>query len=147
MTNRPMEIKLNEAVDRRISRENDFITDLISKINEIIVSLDECDPSNARSAIDLTQDQLMQIIFKLNDVTNMTEKTASIANIVRDSQLMRRPAALPSPPPALPPAVPALPKPPLGPIVNPGAVPSNGRNPGLTPGRRGGKRTRRFRKK
>ena len=169
MTDRPMDVKLNEAVERRIKREGEFIDEIISQINLAIESLDECDPSNARTAIDLTKEQLSEIIFKLNDVTNMTDRTASIANIVKDHQLMRRPNALPlsavpSPPPSalpmplpppssvpMPPPAPTLPmtspKTPLGPIVNPGAVPSNGRNQGLTPGRRGGKRTRRFRKK
>lgn len=151
MTDRPMEVKLNEAVNRRIERENEFIEDLISQINQIILTLDECDPSNARTAIDLTQQQLSEVIFKLNDVTNMTGRTASIANIVKDNHLMRRPAPLP-PVPITSPAVAPPPAPslkPLGSIVNPGATPSNGRNSPL-PIRtivRGGKRTRRFRKK
>lgn len=98
MTDRPMDVKLNEAVDRRIKREDDFIDDIISQINLAIESLDECDPSNARSAIDLTKEQLSEIIFKLNDVTNMTKRTASVANIVKDHQLMRRPNALPQSP-------------------------------------------------
>ena len=97
MTNRPMEVKLNEAVERRITREGEFIDEIISQINLAIESLDECDPSNARTAIDLTKEQLSEIIFKLNDVTNMTDRTASVANIVKDHQLMRRPNALPSP--------------------------------------------------
>ena len=142
MSDRPMEVKLNEAITRRIDRENDFIEDLISQINQIILTLDECDPSNARTAIDLTQQQLTDLIFKLNDVTNMTSRTASIANIVTDNHLMRRSAPLPPPAPINSPAVA-----PLGSIVNPGATPSNGVNQGLKPGRRGGKRTRRFRKK
>ena len=143
MSDRPMEVKLNEAISRRIDRENNFIEDLISQINQIILTLDECDPSNARTAIDLTQQQLTDLIFKLNDVTNMTSRTASIANIVKDNHLMRRRAPLPQPAPITSPAV----APPLGSIVNPGATPSNGVNQGLKPGRRGGKRTRRFRKK
>ena len=164
MTNRTMEVKLNEAVDRRIANENKFIEDIIAQINQAIATLDECDPSNARTEIDLTQKQLMDIIFKLNDVTNMTDRTTSIANIVKDKQLMRRPVvspspdALPTPPTSLTAPVPPVPPPqsatgvakprtPLGNIMNPGAETSQGNNPNLTPGRRGGRRTRRFRKK
>jgi hypothetical protein len=170
MTNRQMAVKLNEAVDRRIARENEFIEDIIAQINQAIVTLDECDPSNARTEIDLTQQQLSDIIFKLNDIKNMTDRTTSIANIVKDKQLMRRPVvspspeALPTPPasltssvspvPPLPPVPPpqsttgvAKPGTPLGNIMNPGAETSKGINPNLTPGRRGGRRTRRFRKK
>ena len=106
MSNRPMEEKLKEAVDRRITRENEFIEDLISQINKIILTLDECDPSNARTAIDLTQQQLSDIILKLDNVTNMTDRTASIVNIVKDNHLMRRPQSphtvQPPPPPQVP---------------------------------------------
>jgi len=91
MEDRPMEAKLNKAVELRIKREGDFIDEIISQINLAIESLDEYDPSNARTAIDLTKEQLSDIIFKLNDVSNMTERTASIANIVKDKNLMRRP--------------------------------------------------------
>lgn len=102
MSDRPMEVKLNEAITRRIERENDFIEDLISQINQTILTLDECDPSNARTAIDLTQQQLTDIIFKLNDVTNMTDRTTSIANIVKDNHLMRRPQSQTVQPPQVP---------------------------------------------
>lgn len=92
-----MEAQLNEAVEGRITKENAFIEAIIEQINTVILTLDECDPSNARTAIDLTQDQLSDIILKLDRVTNMTDKTASIANILRDNKLMRRPNALPPP--------------------------------------------------
>ena len=158
MTDQPMEAKLKEAVDKRIDRENKFIEDIISQINTIILTLDECDPSNARTAIDLTQQQLSDIILKLDNVTNMTDRTASIANIVKDHQLMRRPLPISPPASALPIPSSALTPPPaprslvplgsIGRVANPGAVTSNGKNPSL-PIRTmpGGKRTRRFRKK
>ena len=158
----PMERRLNQAIDRRIGTENDFVKEIVRQINAIIASLDQYDPANTRSAIDLTQDQLREIVFKLNDVTNInTEKAAGIANIVKDSHLLRTPQSpqpqpppsdLPtppvslttqSPPSALPPQVAQRPTTPLTSIVNPGGTPSNGQNMGLKPGRRGGRRTRR----
>jgi len=99
MTDRPMVAKLNEAVDKRIIDENAFIEDIITKINQIILTLEECDPMNARTDIDLTQQQLSDIILRLSSITNMTDRTASIANIVKDHQLMRRPQTVQPPPP------------------------------------------------
>lgn len=108
-----MDAVLNEAIDRRIIKEKDFIDDLISEINKIILTLDECDPSNARTAIDLTQQQLSDIILKLDNVTNMTDRTASIANIVKDNHLMRRPQTVQPPPPPQVPAQTTQPQSPL----------------------------------
>ena len=98
MTER-MEAKLNEAVTQRIHDENAFIEDIITEINKIILTLDECDPTNARTDIDLTQQQLSDIILRLSTVTNMTDRKASIANILTDNQLMRRPQTVQPPPP------------------------------------------------
>ena len=98
-----MEAKLNEAVTQRIHDEDAFIENIITEINKIILTLDECDPTNARTDIDLTQQQLSDIISRLSSVTNMTGRTASIANILRDNQLMRRPQTVqPTPPPQAP---------------------------------------------
>ena len=142
MTDRPMDVKLNEAVERRIKREGDFIDEIISQINLAIESLDECDPSNARTAIDLTKEQLSEIIFKLNDVTNMTDRTASIANIVKDHQLMRRPNALPQSPqtvqPPPPPQTQVQQTQPASQIQRPALLPIN---PAQQPSRQLGTRT------
>jgi hypothetical protein len=164
MTNRQMAVKLNEAVDRRIARENEFIEDIIAQINQAIVTLDECDPSNARTEIDLTQKQLSDIIFKLNDIKNMTDRTTSIANIVKDKQLMRRPVvspspdALPTPPTSLTAPVSPVPPLPVPPTQSTTGVakpkPEPSQNPAVRPlGTRtmlapikGGRRTRRKRK-
>ena len=136
----PMEARLNKAIENRIIRENDFIKEIIAEINSIISSLDQYDPSNARTDIDLTQDQLREIVFKLNDYNNINlEKATSVANIVRDSHLLRSPQSPQSvqPPPLMTPSAvtpPPAPRP-LG-SINPGATPSTGINNGNTsPGR------------
>lgn len=157
----PMEARLNKAIENRIIRENDFIKEIIAEINSIISSLDQYDPSNARTDIDLTQDQLREIVFKLNDYNNINlEKATSVANIVRDSHLLRSPQSLQSvqPPPLMTqsalPMTPSAVTPPPAPATslrntaNPGETPSNGINAANTrPGNRprpgfGGRRTR-----
>ena len=171
----PMEEQLMNAVKLRIDAETKFKEQIVLSLTQLIENLEECDPSNARTTLDLTQDQLRKIIIKLNDNSNIDSKASeTIANIVRDSNLLRRRTALPSPPPsALPPpsfasplpppsaspmpppfvpmptsSVPAnaTPKLPLGPITNPGGTGQKSVLPIRTMVR-GGKRTRRFRKK
>ena len=150
----PMEQQLMHAVDLRFEAEEEFKRQIVFSLKDLIKKLAECDPSNARTTLDLTQQQLGGIINKLNDKRIIsTTEASTIANIVRDSQLLRRPQ--PDLPPdasqVLPPAPPAVtPAPvqsnPIGSIVNPGATPSNGVNSGKTaPGRRpmGGRRTKR----
>ena len=152
--------QIDNAVDLRVKAEEDFKEQIVSQLKDLIMKLDECDPSNARTVLDLTQQQLGSIITKLNNTNAITSAEATnIVNTVRESNLLRRPSALPIPPltvpslPVPPLTVPSLPTPPLTvpsalpkrdlSVINPGAVPSNGRNPGLTPGRRGGRKTRR----
>ena len=158
--------QLIRAVDLRIQSEEMFKKNIVSELKRLILTLAECDPSNARTALDLTQDQLRQIIIKLNDNSIISEGEASkIANIVKENNLFRGPTPLPLPPSDLP--VPPLtaptsvpPKPPIGSITNPGAVQSSGINDGrTTPGRtpqtprsasttgpgKGGRKTRRRR--
>ena len=164
----PMVDQLMRAVESRIKAEETFKTNIVSELKRLILTLAECDPSNARTALDLTQAQLGSIISRLNDnhIISTTE-ASKIANIVKENNLFRGPTPLPLPPSDLP--VPPLtapptslqPNPPLGPITNPGAVQSSGINDGrTTPGRtpqmprsasttgpaRGGRKTRRRRK-
>lgn len=160
-----MEEQLIHAVELRIAAEEEFKRQIVFSLKGLIQTLAECDPSNARTTLDLTQKQLAIIIAKLNDKRNIDSTQAqTIANVVKESNLFRGPTApLPSPPPsslplpsALPPASPPSPPPsslpppsalppasPLTSVVNPGGTPSNGQNMGLKPGRRGGRRTRR----
>ena len=157
LSENPMVDQLIRAVDLRIQSEETFKKNIVSQLKKLILTLSECDPSNARTALDLTQEQLRQIIIKLNDNSVISEgESSKIANIVKENNLFRGPtapsstlqSALPTPS-----TVPSLPTPPLTvpsappkrdlSVINPGAVPSNGRNPGLTPGRRGGRKTRR----
>lgn len=161
--------QLIRAVDLRIQSEETFKKNIVSELKRLILTLAECDPSNARTALDLTQEQLRQIIIKLNDNSVISEGQATnIANIVKENNLFRGPTSpLPSPPPSNLPVPPlTVPptslqsKPTLGSITNPGVVQSNGINDGrTTPGRtpqmplsdskpgpaRGGSRTRRRR--
>lgn len=167
----PMGEQLMHAVDLRIAAEEEFKKQIVGQLKALIETLAVCDPTNARTTLDLTQEELRKIIIKLNDNRNISSTEAStIANIVKDSNLLRRPVvspspeALPTPPASLTssvspvPPLPPVPPPqstasvaktgtPLGNIMNPGAETSKGINPNLTPGRRGGRRTRRFRKK
>jgi len=161
----PMGQRLNTAIDRRIESENKFIEDLIAEMNKAILTLDQFDPANARSAIDLTQEQLREIVFKLNDVNNMTGRTTNISNIVKDNHLMRRPDGPEPPAAAMPPTQPSAPPAQLGqavptlPPAPPGqAVPTLPPAPQAKPQARnlgtrtrldpisGGRRTRRKRK-
>ena len=156
--------QLIRAVDLRIEAEKTFKINIVSELKRLILTLAECDPSNARTALDLTQKQLGSIITKLNDNSVISEGQATnIANIVKENNLFRGPTPPPSDlpvPPLTSPPTSLPPKPPLGPITNPGAVQSSGINDGrTTPGRtpqmprsasttgpaRGGRRTRRRR--
>ena len=160
----PMEQQLMHAVDLRFEAEEEFKRQIVFSLKDLIKKLAECDPSNARTTLDLTQQQLGGIINKLNDkhIISTTE-ASNIANIVRDSNLLRRPQpdlptppatpeppesqVLPPAPPAVTPASPVLtpapqavtpavqPKPVS--IVNPPGKPSTGRNDAYTrPGSR-----------
>ena len=153
--------QLLRAVDLRIQAEETFKKNIVSQIKKLILTLAECDPSNARTALDLTQDQLRQIIIKLNDNSIISEgKATEIANIVKENNLFRGPTPLPSPPSDLPMPTTSAPRDLSG--VNPGKVTSSGIDAGRTfPGRTpqtpqnasttappaiGGRRTRRRRK-
>lgn len=86
--------ELNDAVDRRIAREMAFKEEIIAQINAIIAALELCDPTNAASTLDLSQDQLRQVIQKLDtmDVINADE-SARISNVLTTKNLRRGPDA------------------------------------------------------
>ena len=87
----PMDQQLINAVELRIDAEETFKKQIVFSLTKLIENLEECDPSNARTTLDLTQDQLRKIIIKLNDKSNIDSAASeTIANIVRDSQLLRR---------------------------------------------------------
>ena len=86
--------ELNDAVDRRIAREMAFKEEIIAQINAIIAALELCDPTNAASTLDLSQEQLRQVIEKLDtmDVINASE-SARISNVLTTKNLRRGPDA------------------------------------------------------
>ena len=95
----PMEKQLIDAVDLRIAAETTFKKQIVLSLTQLIDNLEECDPSNARTTLDLTQDQLRKIIIKLNDKSNIDSSASeTIANIVRDSNLLRRSQTVQPPP-------------------------------------------------
>jgi len=114
----PMDEQLTRAVDLRIESEEEFKKQLVFSLRELIKTLSECDPSNARTTLDLTQQQLAIIVSKLNDKRAISSGEATrIANTLKESNLFRGPTispspdALPQPPaslqsPTLPPAPP-----------------------------------------
>ena len=51
----------------RIKREMDFKQEIISQINSIISELAFCDPTNATSTLDLSQEKLRDVVAKLNE--------------------------------------------------------------------------------
>ena len=97
--------ELSDAVDRRIQREGYFKEEIISQINLIISELAFCDPTNAASTLNLSQDKLREVIGRLNDyhVIN-TDASASISDILKTKNLRRVPevAPLPTDPGAIP---------------------------------------------
>lgn len=89
--------ELNEAVDRRIKREMDFKEEIISKINAIISELEFCDPTNAASTLNLSQENLREIIGKLNDYDIISaDKSDSISDILKTKNLRRVPEVSPA---------------------------------------------------
>jgi hypothetical protein len=112
--------ELNEAVDRRIKRETAFKEEIIAQIEAIIASLELCDPTNAASTLDLSQEQLRQVIEKLDNMENISaNESARIANTLKNRNLRRAPESTPAAPIA--PAV-APPGPPGPPNARPGIL-------------------------
>jgi hypothetical protein len=163
----PMEEQLTRAVELRIEAEEEFKRQIVFSLKDLIQKLAECDPSNARTTLDLTQQQLAIIIAKLNDTRKISSTEAqTIANVVKENNLFRgpilpqAPSALPpasftqSPPPSSLPTPASFTKPAQRPntsltsIVNPGVNTTSLQNTGLKAGRvpGGGRRTRRRRK-
>jgi len=165
----PMEEQLIHAVDLRIEAEEEFKRQIVFSLKDLIQKLAECDPSNARTTLDLTQQQLAIIIAKLNDTRKISSTEAqTIANVVKENNLFRGPTLPQAPPPSALPPPPAslttqsppsaLPPTPLTPaqrpntslksIVNPGGNTISLQNTALKAGRvpGGGHRTRRRRK-
>ena len=120
--------QINSAVNVRLEAEETFKIQIVSQIKDLIRTLAECDPSNARTVLDLTQSQLGSIISRLNDnhIISTTE-ASKIANIVKENNLFRGPTApLPLPPSDLP----------MSPLTVPSALPAQPQTPVLTSGRR-----------
>ena len=121
-------IELNEAVDRRIKRETAFKEEIIAQIEAIIASLELCDPTNAASTLDLSQEQLRQVIEKLDNMDNISaNESERIANTLKNRNLRRAPESTPAAPvapapgppgSASPPAPPSSATPPTGFIKN-----------------------------
>ena len=99
--------QIDNAVDLRLVAEKTFKENIVSELKRLILTLAECDPSNARTVLDLTQQELGSIITKLNDnsVINTGEAT-KIANIVKENNLFRGPIISPSTPPLTVPSLP-----------------------------------------
>lgn len=135
--------QIDSAVNARLEAEEEFKRQIVSQLKDLIMTLAECDPSNARTVLDLTQQELGSIITKLNNTNAITSaQAANIVNTVRESNLLRRPSALPIPPLTVPSALPTQPQTP--------ATVSSFTYPGLRPAplppappRIGGRRTRR----
>ena len=84
--------ELSDAVDRRIEREGYFKQEIIDKINSIISELAFCDPANAASTLNLSQDKLREIIGKLNDHDIISaDSSTSISDILNTKNLRRVP--------------------------------------------------------
>ena len=123
--------ELDEAVSRRIQREIDFKEEIISKINVIISELAFCDPTNAASTLDLSQEKLREVIGKLNDTDIISPLVSeSISDILKTKNLRRAPeVATPGTVPATPGTVPATPgtlpagRRPIPPAASPPAAP------------------------
>ena len=121
----PMYEELDKAVNARIEKENEFKGQIIEQIKLIISRLQECDPTNAESTLNLTVDQLRKIITKLTNTENISVgEVMNITKLLTDSNLRRAPAA-----PAVAPAAPAAPAPaatPPAPANAPPAAPALG---------------------
>jgi hypothetical protein len=133
-----MHEQLTRAVDLRIESEEEFKKQLVLSLRELIKTLAECDPSNARTTLDLTQDQLRKIILKLNDKHAISSTEAqTIANTLKESNLFRGPTLPQAPPPsALPPPPASLttPAPPPSALPQPPASLQSPTLPPLPPG-------------
>jgi hypothetical protein len=123
--------ELTDAVDGRIEREIIFKQEIIDQINLIISELAFCDPTNAASTLNVSQDKLREIIGKLNDYHVIDEDaSASISNLLNTTNLRRVPEVAPALPvaPGVPTAIPAspgsLPAPPTRPGRRPDTPPS-----------------------
>jgi uncharacterized coiled-coil protein SlyX len=101
--------ELNAAVTRRIEKEIAFKEDIIRKINAIIDGLAYCDPTNAASTLDLSQNQLREVIEKLNNTDDIFGEGESrrIADTLNGRNLRRGLEPVPAVPGAIPSAVPA----------------------------------------
>lgn len=154
--------ELTDAVERRIEKEMAFKEEIIRQINTIIDGLAYCDPTNAASTLDLSQEQLRLVIEKLNNTDEVFSEVESkrIADTLRTKNLRRgidqvapvAPAAVPTVPtaPKSYAAAVATPRRPATPAPQPSfidrvAAASMGTTPQQMAQRRGG-RTRRRRK-
>ena len=123
--------ELDEAVSRRIQREIDFKEEIISKINVIISELAFCDPTNAASTLNLSQEKLREVIGKLNDTDIISPLVSeSISDILKTKNLRRAPeVATPGTVPVAPGTVPVAPgtlpagRRPIPPAASPPAAP------------------------
>ena len=103
--------QIDSAVDVRLEAEEEFKRQIVSQLKDLIMTLAECDPSNARTVLDLTQEELGSIITKLNNTNAITSaQAANIVNTVRESNLLRRPSAPSLPSSTVPPALPTQPQ-------------------------------------
>lgn len=94
--------ELSDAVDRRIQREMDFKQEIISKINVIISELKFCDPTNAASTLDVSQEKLREVIIKLNDTAVISkDESTRISDELKTKNLRRGPEVV-EPLPAVP---------------------------------------------
>ena len=149
---------LNNAIEVNKQNIKTFKEMIVEQLKFIIEHLENCDPTNASDALDLTLPQLKTVISKINDNRGMlTTDVESIMAPLKAIKLRKAPdSATPlaigptrnslSKPSIPPPSASTLPRPPLGPITNPGGTGQKSDLPIRTMVR-GGKRTRRFRKK
>jgi hypothetical protein len=103
--------ELNAAVDKRIGEENRFKGEIIRQINIIIDQLEYCDPTNAASTLDLSQDQLRQVIERLNDTREIFGDSESIriADTLNGKNLRRGLDGAPPVPASVAPSAPTAP--------------------------------------
>jgi len=171
--------RLNESVNARIAREEDFKREIMQQIDGIIRALAECPRTElspaAASTLDLSQEQLSEVLQKLNNLSNMdSTQVTSITDLVKNANLRRGPVpsgsdlqdltrpAAPAPAAPAPPVAPApvAPAPPAAPRSYASVAAKPAPKPpslldrvaaasmgGPSPGpKRGGLRTRRRRK-
>jgi hypothetical protein len=109
--------ELNHAVDLRIAREEAFKKEIVAQIDVIATALEMCDPTNAASTLDLSQEQLRNIIEKLTNMDSINgAESARISNILKTKNLRRAPEVIPAAP-AAPGSLPAAPAVPIVPGV------------------------------